>query len=88
MQLQRDKIINFGAGIAAASFVALFVHMVAVASIATLYLFGVGAGLVAGGLKEQWDKNRSNHTLGGWDAYWTVAGAVFAMTVLHAYRSW
>lgn len=86
MKLPKDKILHFTAGALCALIAVTALHMLFTVTPATLILVGIIASFAVGGIKEEVDFNTPGHTFDGWDAYWTVAGGIFAMSALHAVR--
>lgn len=83
----KDKVYHFAAGGMIALLAILFLHMTVNLSLTVQYLIGIISSLAAGAYKEQSDMYDSEHTSDGWDAYWTVAGGIFAVSMLFAIKS-
>lgn len=71
--MERDKKLHFAAGLAVGLFVGAVLHPA----------LGQVAAVAAGWWKEERDgDDPANHTVDGWDAYWTAAGGAAAQMVL------
>ncbi|MCX7204729.1 MAG: hypothetical protein NT086_01835 [Proteobacteria bacterium] len=73
MQIPQDKLMHFTGG----AIIFILAALILPQSIAVAIVWGVAGG------KELYDKAHPEiHTFDGWDAYWTVAGGVFAAILI------